>query len=176
MPPQPSQPALGARRRGLSLIEVALASVVLAFIAVAAARTVVGARASDQLTADRAQARLLANALMAEVLLRDYKDPEGGLGFGIDAAETQATRSTLDDIDDFNSYNEDPVKNPDGLAIAGLSAWSRQVRVEWVTAANFTVTSAAETEIKRITVTVLRSGRRVLKAIGIRCVGRESVE
>jgi MSHA pilin protein MshD len=175
------RPTLPSLRRpfappGLSLIEVALSVVVLAFVTVGAARTVAVARVSDQLTTNRAQARMLADALMSEILVRPYSDPQGPTALTVDSGENQNNRSTLDDIDDFNGYNEGPIKNTNGTAVAELAAWSRTVAVQWVRSADYTDVSGSETDVKRIIVTVKRSGRSILSATAIRCRGREAVQ
>lgn len=174
MHPEPQQTQRHARgpiRRGLSLIEVALSILILSFIAVAAARTVASARAADQLAVDRLQAQQLAEELLSRVMVHPYEDPSPGL-LGLELGETLGTTSTYDDIDDWDGYGENPVKDAAGTNISGLSAWSRRVNISWVESTNFTRGSLTETGCKRVTVQVRKNGREILTAVGYKSKGR----
>ncbi|MGD9689891.1 MAG: hypothetical protein AB7K52_09600 [Phycisphaerales bacterium] len=163
------------RRRGMSLVEAALAMLMLSVIAVAGARTVATARAADQLAVDREQARQLAESMLARVMLLSYEDPTPGL-LGLDLGETLGLESSYDDLDDYHGHVENPVKDSAGAAIAGLSAWSREVRVTWVKPDDLTATRASETGVKRVLVIVKKSGRKILEANAYRSKSRDRME
>ena len=81
-------------QRGLTLIELVIAIVVIG-IAVAGVSTLMNlatASSADPVLATQAQA--LARAYLEEVLARDYTDPDG--------SEAGEDRATYDDVDDYH--------------------------------------------------------------------------
>lgn len=163
------------RRRGaFSLIEAVLAIAILGVMTAAAMSTVAASRRAEQYSADRAQARALAEGLMSEVLSLRYREGTTILSLGLDLLELSNNRTSFDDIDDYDGYVDSPPKDRTGAAIAGLSAWSRSVKVDFVTPANLASTSLTETGMKRVVITVKKSGKVILKATAYRSLARES--
>lgn len=161
------QPTRGAA--GFSLIEAVMATLIVGVLFVAAILTV-GATGSAQLsTADRARGEQLALDLMNEILQQAYWEPDERPTFGIEGAETTTSRARYDDVDDYNGWTESPPQNKNGTILPGLTGWTRRVAVEWVDPADLTVPSATATDLKRITVTVLRGDTPKGTLVSVRC-------
>ena len=79
-------------RRSFSLVEVVVSVLIMGVMFVAALNTVGAARGGEYRLAEREQALLLAQALMAEILQQAYIDAAGAYGtWGLGSAEV--TRS-----------------------------------------------------------------------------------
>jgi len=153
----------GTRRRGgrwpaypsaLTLVEVMMASCIVAVLLVAALSVVGGVSRTYAVTDEKAKAFLLAADLMNEILRAPYEDPNGSAVFGLETGEGSVTRSAFDDVDDYDNWSETPPAAKDGTAYTGLTNWTRTVQVEWVEVLNPTATAASESGLKRIQVTV----------------------
>jgi prepilin-type N-terminal cleavage/methylation domain-containing protein len=145
-------------RRGFTLVEAMICTVLVGIILVAAISTVGATKRAQKSAADRAAANLLAADLLAEVASKAYSEPSGSGALGVDSGETPSSRSGLDDVDDFAAYDESPPTDRAGNTIPGFEKWSRFVRVEYVSAASPEQVAVGETGAKRITVTVTSNG------------------
>jgi len=165
MKPHPRHPRFAPA--GITLIECAGASIILGLMITAGLRAAAGAGAAQAVSARTLTGTLLAEALLNEVSSLDYAEPSGATTLGIDAAEIAGNKSTFDDVDDFDYWNESPPKTPDGTGIANMTKWSRSVRVYRSLTNSPESTSATETGLKRIEVTVSYSDKVVctLKAL-----------
>lgn len=156
------------RRRGASLIEVAMSSLLVGVLLVAALNTV-GARLRHQLLlSERHQAMLLAEQLTSEVLTCDYEDPDGAPVFGPEPSESGSGRELFDDVDDYHGWDAAPPEDRDGTPIANLSDWRRTIDVEYVEANDLTAASISDEGFKRITVEVFRNGKSLAKQVSLR--------
>lgn len=152
-----------------SMIEVAVSLVIVGGLMAAALNVVGAAVRTDQLTMDSARGLLLAEDLMAEIVLKAYSEPSGGTAIGTNAGEASATsRAAFDDVDDYHGWTETPCRLVDGTPIAGTTGWSRSVSVAWVSVAAPGTTSGSETGLKQITVEVRRDGRLVGRVTALR--------
>jgi prepilin-type N-terminal cleavage/methylation domain-containing protein len=158
------------RPRGFSIVEVAISLVVVGLMMVAALGAVGTAARTDQLTMDSSRGRLLAEELMAEIMLKAYSEPSGGLAaIGSNVGEVVASsRALYDDVDDYDGWVETPCRMADGTAIAGTTGWSRRVTVAWVSAADPATASGTDSGVKRIVVQVTRDGRQVAQLTALR--------
>ena len=93
-----------SRRGGFTLVEVMLASAVLAIAVVGLSQAIVSGQAQTYDGMHSARAVSLAEALMDEILAEPYVDLNGDTTPGPDTGET--TRLSFDCIDDFNGYAE----------------------------------------------------------------------
>ncbi|MCP4593938.1 MAG: hypothetical protein GY842_24665 [bacterium] len=93
-------PALPKRthRRGLTLIEALLATVVLAFTSIAVTQAVVVGQMQTMDALRRARALEMAEALVDEVLRLPYADPNGTGG--------EVGRTNFDDVADYHGFSE----------------------------------------------------------------------
>jgi MSHA pilin protein MshD len=166
------RPSRGGVRRGISLVEVTIAMLLVALMLSAAVRSVGVARVTEYRMSLQFRGKLLAQSLMAEILQKAYRDPTSPTAatLGPDLSNLETSRAIFNDVDDYTGWNESPPKNADGTTIApDLAAWSRSVKVESVDPANLTgPASAAETGAKRITVSVSCSGSVVAAITAIR--------
>ncbi len=113
-------------------------------------------RSSESL-GNRAIALGLADDLVAEILPLPYSDPNDTPTFGTEPGESAAgPRSTFDDVDDFNGWNESPPLARDGSVIPNRTNWRRRVQVTRVIPANLTQATSGNTDLgaKLIHVTV----------------------
>jgi len=91
-------------RRGFTLMEALLATVVLAFVVAALSQAIVVGQMQTYDAMHSGRAVALAEAMMEEVLVLPYDDPGGDVTIGPDAGET--TRQDFDDIDDYHGFAE----------------------------------------------------------------------
>lgn len=135
-----------------TLVEAALSTVIVAGVLGASLMTLGAVARSRRTQADRQQGVALAHSLMAEVLQCYYQDPAGT---GSLAPPAGATRATFNGVEDYAGYSESPPTLKSGAALAGCTAWTRSVQVNWVLASDGSTVSSTETGLKRITVTVV---------------------
>ncbi len=148
---------------GFTMVEVVVASLVVSVLLVAALNTVAAARMGQYKLAERGRGLLLAQALMAEILQQAYADAVAGTSsFGMEAGETVGNRSLFDDVDDYGGWTATPPQNRDGSIIPQSTGYQQAVSVNWVTPANLNVTSATNSGVKRIRVTISREGRTII--------------
>ncbi|GAB5407271.1 MAG: hypothetical protein Aurels2KO_55020 [Aureliella sp.] len=148
-------------RKGLSLIEVVVSTVIVAFIVSASMQTVATAVLTRTRTAELQLGPSLARGLMCEILQTPYTDPEGfGGAIGLDPGEGSTNRLSFDDVDDFHGWSSVSPVHPDGTGMPIGAGWQRQVTVEFLDPSTFTVT-ATDMGLKRIGVTVTSPGGKV---------------
>jgi PKD repeat protein len=150
--------AYRCRRRGFTIAEAALATLVVALVLAGALATVGASRTSRARIADRMRAQQLALDLMAEILQTAYQDPVQTPVFGLEPGESATSRAAWNDVDDYNGWTESPPQTKAGSTIADCAGWTRKVLVEWIDPATLAATSSTNTGVKRITVTAQRNG------------------
>ena len=160
----------GTAKRALSMIEVALSTVIIAVVLLSAMNMVGAAGMSMSSMANRATGTLLAEQLMAEILEQAYEDPSLGPGsFGIEAIEAvTGNRSLYDDVDDYDRWSASPPQNKDGSLIPDRSDWGRSVAVDYVDPTNLTKALGPSSGVKRVTVTVSFNSVLVTSMVAIR--------
>jgi len=157
MPKRVSNRGRGARRAGgFTLLEALFAASVLAVVVAAVTQSIVAGQMQTYDAMHSARAVALTEAMMEEILVLPYDDPEGGVVIGPDAGET--TRQQFDDIDDYHGWSASPPQTRDGDPIPAFPGWSRRVAVEWVEHDDPTVPTGAAGPTKRIRVVVERPG------------------
>jgi prepilin-type N-terminal cleavage/methylation domain-containing protein len=167
-PTRPTPAQRGPRRGAFSLIEVLVATGIMGVLLVAAMQTVGHSVRAEQSNAETCHGLWLAEQLMAEVLAARYGEPDDAATFGLDASEITGTRSAFDDVDDYNNWTASPPQDRDGTEIPDRSRWQRTVVVEYVSPDDLSTTLLSDHGIKRITVTVRRSGTTVANATAYR--------
>ncbi len=114
--------------RGFTLIEVLLASAILAFAVIAISFAVSSGQAHTHNALHELRALSLAEALIEEIAALPYVDPDGDSAAGPDAGE--ADRWSFDNCDDFHGYTEalGQALDVDGSAYpAAFAKFSRSV-------------------------------------------------
>ncbi len=157
----------GGSRRALTIIEVVVSMMVVSSMLVASLYAVGASRTTLMRARDRALGAELADDLLGFVYRLPYKSPSGSL-LGIELGNLLADKTTLDDVDDFDGYQEKPPQYANGTVIPGLAEWTRKVRVQWVDMADPTAVVASESGVKRIIVTVERGGVEVARRVALR--------
>ncbi|MBI3548223.1 MAG: hypothetical protein HY078_04125 [Elusimicrobia bacterium] len=146
---------------GFILFEVTVSYVVLALALVALVPAFIMAIKANK-NAERLQlATDLSQELLEEIRMRKWDEQTSGTTFeyvavgstslGIDTGETASDKTTFDDIDDFNGWTENGVRNPMNVALAPFSMYMRTVTVVYVESTNFT-TSGTPTDYKKVEV------------------------
>ena len=158
------------KARGLSMVEVVISTVIVAVMLVAALNTVGASRLGAERNADRSRGALLAELLMAEIMLQAYEDsafPPGNFGTRASEAAT-GNRSLYDDVDDYDGWSASPPQDKDGAVLPDLDGWRRYAEVRWVNPSNLGIRSLSDTRIKEITVTVENDGLTVASLTAVR--------
>jgi type II secretory pathway pseudopilin PulG len=140
--------------QAFTLVEAVIATVIVGVMFVAALNTVGASRLVQHKSALASRGRLLAESLMAEILQQSYSDPDGLPLFGCEPGESTATRAEFDDVDDYHGWTACPLTAKDGTVPANAAGWRHSVAVEWIDRLNPAQVQPAETNAKRITVTV----------------------
>ena len=144
------------RRRGLSLAEVAISTLLVGLMVVTSMKAVGGVFRTWQVGGQQVDGAALAQELMTEVLQARYEEPDDTPIFGRETTEAINERANWDDTDDYDDWSASPPEAKDGTALANYSGWTRAVVVEKIDPSSFSIVadSAADTDLRRITVTV----------------------
>ncbi|MBS3955116.1 MAG: prepilin-type N-terminal cleavage/methylation domain-containing protein [Methylomicrobium sp.] len=139
---------------GLTLIELILSMVIIsiAITGLFGAMTLSISHSSDPMV--QHQAIAIAESYLEEIILQAYADPDGN--------EVGETRSTFDDVDDYNGLTDNGVHNQQGLADANLSSYVVSVTV------SAPMTLADGVSAKKIKVTVSSAGISPVELPGFR--------
>lgn len=155
--------------RGFSLVETAIATVLVGGLFVVAMNMVGASRMTQARYADREHAMILAEDLLNEILAQPYEAPDGGgITFGIESGELLSLRVGLDEGDDYHGYTESPPEDRNGNPIPGAERFTRGVSVQRVKLNDARTASTTETGVKKITVTVTLAGRKMAELSGLR--------
>lgn len=154
--------------RGFSLAETVVSILLVGGLLVAALNTVGSAALGRQQMTAAARGQLLAQQLMAEILLQPYEETVETSIFGRESSEGGGDRALYDDVDDYNGWQSSPPEYKDGTAITNLTGWTRQASVKWADASDQTKVVAYDSGIKMIRVTVLHSDKPIASITAIR--------
>ena len=140
-------------RGGFTLIEVAIAVVI---IAVGVTALMLGAASStrtNNASRELTQAVLLAQDLREWTVKLPFFDPDlGSPGpLGPEAGEYE-----VDDLDDLHGQTFSPPRDATGYQMYGMTGWSQMVTVNWVDPNNLTVISTTPTDTVSVQVIVSR--------------------
>lgn len=122
-------------RTGVTLIEVAISTVLVGVVLVASLETVGSALRTARSGEDIANGQALAENLLAEVMAMPFEDVDGTPLFGIEADENNSpsSRSEFDDLDDYDGWSEGPPQLKNGAVVGSLVGWTRSVSVNEIT-------------------------------------------
>lgn len=147
-------------RAGYALLEVAVANVMLT-VALACLVPVFAMGLKSYKKTEKIQAAaMLAAELLEEVRLRkwDENTPASGVytgtysTIGRDGTESATDKTQYDDVDDFNGWTENGVKDPLNRSVSGFTDVVRTVTVQYVDSTLAVV--AGPTDYKKITACV----------------------
>ena len=155
------------RHAGFTMLEVVVATFIVALVLVASVNMLGSATRSRRLTGQQSHAALLTNDLLAEILAHPYADPEGGTGLGTDSGEGTTTRVDFDDVDDFDGWSGTPAEDVGGTDLASGAGLTRSVQVAYVQANDFTTVVGTDQGAKRIVVSVSAGGKTLAQIITV---------
>jgi MSHA pilin protein MshD len=107
-------------QRGVTLVELVIAIVIMAFAAVALLGTMAFISKNSGETLATHQASAIAHSYLDEALSKAFVDPDG---------VPEANRAQFDNVADFNGLPDTIVRAPDGTAIAALNQYRVTVNV-----------------------------------------------
>lgn len=121
---------LSVKRRGNTLIEVVVSTVLVGVVLVAALETLGGSVRTQRKSTNAAEAWALAERYAAEIMAKPYEDPQGNVVFGTEANDGAVSkRDSLDDVDDYHNWYESPPRTSGGVNLSGYDGWSVRVTV-----------------------------------------------
>jgi type II secretory pathway pseudopilin PulG len=170
------------RRGGFTLVEAILSMLIVGVVGVAALTAATQAIKTRRTLDDRRSGRDLARLMFEEVMSKRFEEPEEAAldpsRLGPDESEDpRLDRSRLDDIDDYNEYENEPgvgLMDAQGALIEGTQGWAVRVDVSYVEPVNFErrtyddlVSRGLPLDVKRVLVTVKRNGQEVASQNGL---------
>ena len=149
-------------RRAFSMIETTVSILLVSILLVGSLNTLAFTTATSTRDLDGLKAACYAEQLFAELSGMHFIDPsEPTTTLGREASETNAVvRTNWDDVDDYHGLNEATLKYRDGTTIPNTSGWIRAVSIESLVPSTLSTTTSIAEPLRRITVTLERSGRR----------------
>lgn len=130
----PTAPTRTGPRKGVTLTEALLASVILAAAVLAIIWPFVAANQAQAQAIQKTHGAALAEELMEEILAKPFDDPQGSSTPGPEDGESD--RSRFDNADDYHKYTEaaGQMQALDGSAIRGtwVDGLSRSVTAQYV--------------------------------------------
>lgn len=124
-------------QRGVTLIEVAISTVLVGVVLVASLETLGGSMRTTRAAADTIDAYNVLGMMLNEVRSAPFEDPDGntaGLGIEADEPSSPTDRLAFDDADDYAGYTSTPPTSPDGTSIAGYDGWTQTFTVTYLEA------------------------------------------
>lgn len=111
----------------------------------------------------RKQALSIAESLLEEILLKDFKDPNGGTnGVSTCTLATGSNRSLWDDVCDYNTYTSTGITDVQGNNVASLANYSV------LPAVAVTTVAVGGVNLKRVVVSVTDTQNNVISITGYR--------
>lgn len=142
-------------RRGVSLLEIVVATMITGAMLVASLNSVGAVFQTHQANSSRLTGPGLAHELMAEIMSMPYEDPSGtSTTIGTDSGEALSTRSSLDDVDDYHGLSVTGIRSKAGTLRTGYTGWQQQASIVWIEVLTGLPWALGDTGLKRITVTV----------------------
>ena len=150
-------------RRGFSLIEVAIATILIALGVIALMVASGSATRVNQANVEMTQGVILAQELREWTLNLPFSDPDpGDLGNppGPDGEDPQVF---VDDLDDLMGVTYSPPRSGTGSSIADLTNWSETISITWRNPNDILTTVAdGASDIVHVQVTISNGGSAVL--------------
>lgn len=155
-------------RSGLSQAEVAVSTVIVGVLMVASFSTIAASRRSQISESNKVRGIAIAEATLAEITQLPMRDPSCDCGFGLESGESGLNRNNYDDIDDYRSLTDSPLKAKNGTVLAGYTNFSRIVTVDTVSAGDWNAIATSYSGIYRITVVVRVGSAEVCRLVTYR--------
>ena len=153
---------IGVYRRGLSLIEVAVATVIIGLGVVAMMASIASGTRVNASGKMLTEAVFLAQEVREWTVKLPFSDPEPAHAHnphGPDAGD-----AAVDDLDDLKDVTYSPPRNGQGSPIASSQGWTEHITVTWRKADVLTAADPAETsDVAYVEVTLSHDGKAVLQ-------------
>jgi type II secretory pathway pseudopilin PulG len=163
-----SRSASVVRRRGLTLAEVVVSTLLVGIVLVAAMSSLGATVRGRTATSNAARAEQFAQELMSEIVAKPYIDPGVLPLMGPEVGEAAGNRLAFDDVDDYHNWNVSPLQDADGNVLPNTTGWRQAVTVEYVNPANPSNTTLLDNGLKRITITISRNGAVMTRLVALR--------
>ena len=151
------------RQRGFTLIELII-FIVIVGVGVAGVLSVFTTSVKN--SADpmvRKQALSIAESLLEEILLKEFKDPNGGTnGVSTCTLATGSNRSVWDDVCDYNTYTSGSITDMQGISVTALANY------KVLPAVAVTTVTLGGKSLKRVEVSVTDTQNNVISIVGYR--------
>jgi len=151
------------RQNGFTLIELIIFIVVVGagLAGILAVSTNVVKSSADPMV--RKQAIAIADALLEEILLKEFADPGGGTN-GVSTCTLAAgtNRTVWDDVCDFNGYNSTGINDAQGNSVSALSSY------KVLPAVAVTNTTISGVTVKKVVVSVTDTQNNTIVLTGYR--------
>ena len=118
-----------AEQKGLSLLEVLIASAILSILVFGIVQSVGSLAMETKHSRDRLTASLLASGLREEILSKPLRDPNQPPVFGKEPGEYGNVRIYFDDRDDYDGLEDNPVTDLKGNPMPGMERYSRTIKI-----------------------------------------------
>lgn len=147
------------RRRGMTLAEVIVSTLLVGLLMTGALVSVGASARSASTAADARDAAALARQLLDEIAALPYEDANQTASYGLESGETAApgARTHCDDLDDYINWIDSPPKDRGGAAIPGFTGWQRTADVVKVHDVDYSQRSDGSSDkgYRLVTVTVI---------------------
>ena len=137
---------------GFTLIETMMSTILAGILMVAALSTVSAVHWTEYSNTTASRGMALAQALLAEIEPLAYEDPVTPGGLGLENDESTEVRAQLNDVDDYDGLQLDPITDINGVTIVGTTDWTLEVSVQWATISTPQTTTDSDTGLKLITI------------------------
>ena len=155
-------------RKGFSLVEVVVATLIVGVMMVAAMNTLGAFIRGQQRMANQSRGWHLAQELASEILATLYEEPDGTPTFGRESGESAAMRTLYDDVDDYHGWQDSPPEARDGTPVAELIGWSRSIVIHRMSLTDANQVVATDQGLKRITIDVSFQNNVVARLTALR--------
>lgn len=156
------------QRQGLSLIEVVISTMLVGVVLVGAMSCLAGVIQGRIAIGESGRAQQLGEQLLTEIVNHPYQDTGPSPVFGRESGESGGNRFDFDDVDDYDGWSASPPEDRNGNAIFNSEGWQRDVTVEFVEPSDPATISVTDQGLKRITVSVQRSGNVMAELVSFR--------
>ena len=150
--------------KGFSLIEITISMLMISVLFVASMQTVAWSKKTSHIGMQEDIAQNLAQDLMSEVLMQDYRDK---IYYRYNTNVTEQSRANYRSIIDYHNYAEAQIKDKAGNIRTELPGWGRKVIVQFYDP-ELKKVCADDKGIRKITVFVAFNSVVVDKLVGFR--------
>ena len=157
------QVRISRTRGGFSYIEVIISAVIISVLLVAGLMLFAMLGRSQAAANEMEIAAHLAVELIEEITESNYAGDSNIIVFGPDPEELGPDRTLYDDVDDYHNWSANPPLDHFGQPFTQYGDFTRSVDVQYVKAADFSLTSITDEGFKQVVVTVTRNGRELTR-------------